>query len=63
MTDKQIQAKYQIRCNKCLLHFINDDDLTLMEDQNWFYKWCYKCKTDSHLMDTSKALNQFKPTN
>lgn len=38
------------RCNNCMQYW-HEDDLTLGEDEDGFFKGCPRCKTDGYLMD------------
>jgi hypothetical protein len=46
-----MEAKYKIRCNKCMTKFVNDDDLAIIKENGQFVKACPKCKIDGFLMD------------
>ena len=40
------------RCTNCEKEFIDDDDLTVLdESKENFYRGCPECQTDEYLMD------------
>lgn len=41
----------KIKCNNCETVFESEADLTLLKDDNEFYKVCPNCKTDEFLTD------------
>jgi Zn finger protein HypA/HybF involved in hydrogenase expression len=49
------EVSHKIRCNNCMKHFQDEDELVILQDktdtQISYMKACPDCETDSYLMD------------